>query len=101
MQLKSVSTLLAIVTTFVVIGTSPARADDAESSASAAVSGILFEYDADEFASYVIKDNGHVDITFARNTPDALYSEILNKLQTHTGIKSVLAGRGGPTCSRF
>jgi hypothetical protein len=79
----------------------PARADDPASSASAAVSGILFEYDADEFASYVIKDSGHVEITFARNTPDAVYSEILNKLQTHAGIKSVLAGRGGPACSRF
>lgn len=79
----------------------PVRAEDPASAASTAVSGILFDYEADEFASYVINDKGYVNITFARNTPDALYSEILNKLQTHPGIKSVLAGRGGPACSRF
>jgi hypothetical protein len=97
MPLKFISYLLASFMTFTVA----VHADDAASTASAAVSGILFDYDADEFASYVVSDEGRVDITFARNMPDALYSEILNKLQTHPGIKSVLAGRGGPTCSRF
>lgn len=101
MQQSYIAYLLVVFMAFTVVSMTPARANDPASAASAAVSGILFDYDADEFASYVINDKGHVDITFARNTPDALYSEILNKLQTHPGIKSVLAGRGGPTCSRF
>jgi len=101
MQAKFISFLLAVLMMLAVIGMTPARADDPASAASAAVSGILFEYDADEFTSYTINDAGRVDITFARNTPEALYSKILNKLQTHPGIKSVLAGRGGPVCSRF
>jgi hypothetical protein len=101
MQKKLAPYLLIALMTFAGFAQTPVRAEDAASAASAAVSEILFDYDADEFATYAIKDSGHVDITFARNTPDALYSEILNKLQTHAGIKSVLAGRGGPTCSRF
>jgi hypothetical protein len=101
MQAKLISSLLAVLIMLAASGVTPTQAEDAASAASAAVSGILFDYDADEFASYVINDKGYVDITFARNTPDAVYSEILNKLQTHPGIKSVLAGRGGPACSRF
>lgn len=84
-----------------VIATGPVVAEDAVSKASAAVSGVLFDYDGDEFASYAIRDSGFVDITFASNTPDALYGEILNKLQKHPDIKGVLSGKGGPVCSRF
>jgi len=76
-------------------------AEDAVSKANRAVTNIIFEYDAGEFASYRIRDTGYVEITFARNTPDKLYSEILNKLQKHPDIKGVLAGKDGPTCSRF
>jgi len=83
------------------MGGGPAVAEDAVSKASAAVSGVLFDYDGDEFASYAIRDSGFVDITFASNTPDALYGEILNKLQMHPDIKGVLSGKGGPVCSRF
>lgn len=83
------------------VGSRLALADDALSKTNAAVTDVLFEYDADEFASYAIRNDGFLDITFARNTPDALYSEILNKLQKHPDIKGVLAGKGGPSCSRF
>lgn len=69
--------------------------------ASVAVTGILFEHGADEFTTYIIKEDGSVDITFARNTPDAVYGEILNKLQSHPDIKGVLAGKGGPSCALF
>ena len=82
-------------------GLPTAQAEDAVSKTSAAVSGILFDYDASDFASYRIRDDGHLEVTFARNTPDALYSEILNKLQNHPNIKGVLAGKDGPSCSRF
>jgi len=79
----------------------PAHAEDLEAKATDAVTAILFEYDADDFASYRVSDRGYVDVLFASNTPDALYSEMLNKLQNHPDIKSVLAGKGGPACRRF
>lgn len=101
MRLKVAPYLLAAFMTFNVVGASRVLAEDALSKTSSAVANILFEHDADEFASYSIKDNGFLDITFARNTPDALYSEILNKLQKHPDIKGVLAGKGGPSCPRF
>jgi hypothetical protein len=76
-------------------------AEDATSKASHAVTTILFDYDADEFTTYSIDEDGVVDITFAKNTPDALYSKILNALQNDPDIKGVLAGKGGPVCSQF
>lgn len=93
--------LLAVFMACGIAVAGPVLAEDAESRTSTAVTGILFEYDADEFASYRISDNGYLDITFASNTPDALYSEILNKLQGHPDIKGVLSGKDGPSCSRF
>lgn len=65
------------------------------------MSRILFDYDADEFASYSEDEDGVVNITFARNSPDKLYSAILNKLQNDPDIKGVLAGKGGPVCETF
>lgn len=75
---------------------------DELNNADAAVANILFEYDgSEEFATYIIKEDGFVDITFARNMPDKLYGEILTKLKSHADIKGVLAGRGGPICKLF
>ena len=73
----------------------------AEARADSAVSQILFNEDADEFSSYRVKRDGFVDITFAINTPDIIYSNLLNKLKNHPDIKGVLAGKGGPACKRF
>ena len=101
MRLKITPYLFSVLMAFGLAGTGSAHAEDALSKTSSAVANILFEYDADEFASYSIQDDGFLDITFARNTPDALYSEILNKLQKHPDIKGVLAGKGGPSCPRF
>jgi len=79
----------------------PVRADKLQQ-ADSAVANILFDYDgAQEFASYRVDENGYVDILFARNMPDKLYSEILNRLQNHPDIDGVLAGKGGPACSLF
>jgi ABC-type sugar transport system substrate-binding protein len=70
--------------------------------ADAAVANILFDYDySEEYASYAVKEDGFVDVTFAKNTPDELYSEILNKLNNHPDINGVLAGKTGAYCSRF
>lgn len=80
----------------------PAYADSgAEAKANAAVAAILFDADADDFASYRVDERGQVDLLFASNTPDAIYSELLGKLQSHPDIKSVLVGKGGPACPRF
>ncbi|MGD9390494.1 MAG: hypothetical protein PVG18_08475 [Thioalkalispiraceae bacterium] len=73
---------------------------DALSKADQAVAIILFEYEgADEFATYRVNDDGFVDIVFARNMPDSVYSDLLGKLQNNPDINGVLAGRGGPACN--
>lgn len=77
----------------------PLQAADARSRADAAVADILFDYDgAEEFASYAVRADGFVDITFARNMPDTLYSELLAKLQNHAHIPGVLTGKSGRAC---
>lgn len=79
-----------------------AFAEDALSRADSAVANILFEYEGSEaFASYTVSDSGFVDIVFANNTPNVLYSEILYKLKNHPDIDGVLAGKTGPICSVF
>lgn len=80
----------------------PAAAEgDPLSKATSAVTEVIFDYNAEEFVTYNVRDNGYLDITFARNTPDPVYNEMLEKLRKHPDIKGVLAGKGGPACSRF
>jgi hypothetical protein len=80
----------------------PAAASDAQFKADSAVADILFEYDgSEEYASYAVSEEGFVDITFARNIPDELYSDILNRLKNHEDIDGVLAGTSGPSCRLF
>jgi hypothetical protein len=80
----------------------PVSASDAQFQADSAVADILFEYDgAETFATYAVAEDGFVDITFASNIPDELYSEILSRLQEHRAITGVLAGTSGPACSLF
>jgi len=71
-------------------------------SADSAVANILFDYDGgSEFASYTVNDSGFVDIRFARDMPDALYAEILTKLQNDKSITGVLSSKTGPICGLF
>ena len=78
----------------------PVLAADALYGADAAVADILFEYDGSEsFASYAVSEDGFVDITFARNIPDELYGEILQRLKDDQHIAGVLAGKSGPVCA--
>ncbi|NIP56282.1 MAG: hypothetical protein GWO26_30715 [Phycisphaerae bacterium] len=93
-----------LVTVFltVVVFSAPVSASDAQFKADSAVADILFEYDGSEqYASYAINEDGFVDITFASNIPDDLYSEILGRLKKHKDIDGVLAGSSGPACSLF
>ena len=80
---------------------SPATADDALSKATSAVTSIIFDFSAEEFVSYLVRDDGYVDVTFARNTPDGIYNAMIEKLRGHPDIHGVMAGRGGPACSSF
>ncbi|KPK37321.1 MAG: hypothetical protein AMJ69_11915 [Gammaproteobacteria bacterium SG8_47] len=77
----------------------PVHAEDAQAKADAAVAHVLFDYEGSfEFVSYAVNEKGFVDVTFARNIPDALYREILTKLQNHPDVDGVLSGKGGPPC---
>jgi len=90
------------LTLALLVGCVPAVANDAESKASEAVANVLFDFDgSNEFVSYVVRPDGFVDAVFSRNTPEPLYTEIVEKLRVHPDIKGVLSGRGGPVCSRF
>lgn len=94
--------LFALFATITFFNTSSGFAEeDAESKATHAVTDIIFDEVAEEFISYRISSKGEVDLIFSRNTPDETYSLILNKMLHHPDIKSVLAGRGGPSCSLF
>ncbi len=87
---------------FIVLSLPSVQAADRLQLADEAVANILFDYDGSfEFATYKVDENGFVDITFASNTPDSLYGEILNKLESHPEIDGVLSGKGGPTCDLF
>jgi len=78
----------------------PASAEeDPLSKATSAVTAIIFDAGGEEFMSYNVHEDGYVDVTFARNTPDPIYSAILQKLRSHPDIHGVMAGRDGPTCS--
>jgi len=76
-----------------------AVAVDELSVAENAVSAVLWEYeDSFEFVHYSINDSGFVDMTFASDTPDDLYVEIITKLNRHPDIDGVLAGKNGSAC---
>ncbi len=60
-----------ILVCIALVASAVVHADGELDKASAALTGILFEFSAEEFTSYSIKEDGWVDITFASNTPDA------------------------------
>ena len=97
--MKFVSLFLTLA---LLIGSAPVFANESEAKASEAVANVLFDFDgSNEFVSYIVRPDGFVDAVFARNTPEPLYTDVVAKLRAHPDIKGVLAGRGGPVCSRF
>lgn len=93
---RTIAKLILLVFALHFVGLAQA---DALSKADAAVANILFEFDgSDQFASYRVSEDGFVDIVFARNMPDKIYSDLLNRLQSHPDISGVLSGKGGPAC---
>lgn len=70
------------------IGSVPALASETEAKASEAVANVLFDFDgSNEFVSYHVREDGFVDAVFARNIPEPLYNEVVEKLRTNPGIK--------------
>jgi len=91
--------IMFVISLSVFVAAVPAHADNRQFEAESAVSEILFDYDgAETYATYVVADDGFVEITFASNIPDELYSEILQRLRQHENIPGVLAGTTGPAC---
>jgi hypothetical protein len=73
----------------------PAAAEDA-------LTEILWDYENSfEFVHYSVADSGHIDMTFASDTPNELYVEIITKAKNHPDISSVLAGKNGAVCGLF
>ncbi|WP_017940341.1 MULTISPECIES: hypothetical protein [unclassified Thioalkalivibrio] len=66
-----------------------------------ALAQILFDYEADAFTAYNMRRNGTVDITFARDVPDGLYSQMVDDLRAHPDIRNVRSARTGPACGLF
>lgn len=93
-----ISALLSIL-----IFANTALADTQADKADYAVGNILFEYEIPDGdgASYVIEDNGFVNIQFAENIPDDMYEEVLTALKSHPDINGVLSGKGLPICIGF
>lgn len=75
-------------------------ADTAQDRADLAVANILFDYAQgdEDYASYRVDEHGYAHVTFANNTPDKLYGEILNAMQQHPDIRDIIPDKGGPTC---
>lgn len=93
--------LLALLLTFGLFSSGQALASDRQSRADLAAAEIIFEFEADDFASYGVRSSGFLDITFASNIPNELYGEIITTLKAHPDIRGVLPSKSGPSCSRF
>lgn len=90
---------LAVITLGFVLTAATVFAGDRQYQSDAAVADILFSFDgSEEYASYAVREDGFVDITFARNIPDELYGAILSELQNDPRIPGVISGKTGPVC---
>ena len=68
---------------------------ETQNKADAVVSGILFEHDMNDLASYNVKKDGSVVIKFADTVSLFDYTEVVNKLRRNKSIKSVYAEQSG------
>ena len=76
-----------------------ASAKDEMAAAEDAVSNVLWDYeDSFEYVLYSVSDSGYVEMTFASNTPDDLYVEIITKLNRHPDVDGLMAGKNGAVC---
>ena len=66
-----------------------------QNKADSLVSGLLFEQDVDEFASYNIRKDGFVVIKFDKSVPSKKYTEIVETLRSSSELSGVRAEQGG------
>jgi len=62
-------------------------------SAEAATADVLFNLDI-ENASYKVRHDGYVDISFGPRLPETDYQAAITALKAHPDIPGILAGRG-------
>lgn len=79
----------------------PLLAADPPLSAENAITDIIFEHDANDFVTYEIESSGYTKVTFARNTPDDIYNNMVSEMRKHPDINGLLPGKTGASCSRF
>ena len=63
--------------------------------ADAAVSGVLFEYELDDEASYNVHKDGFLVIKFADSVPSSQYTQVVEILRSNPQIRGVRAEQGG------
>ncbi len=63
--------------------------------ADAAVSGLLFEQELDQAASYNVHKDGLVVIKFAESVPLETYTRVVDMLRSNPDIRGVRAEQGG------
>ena len=66
-----------------------------QSKADSYVSGVLFEHDMTETASYNVRKNGSVAIKFSEDIPEKKYTKIVNLLRSSKAIDGVYAEQSG------
>jgi len=92
--------LKEIIFTLLIFLSFSVYAENAQDKADLAVANILFDYSQGEeqFASYRIDEYGYAYVTFANDTPDKLYGEMITAMQQHHDIRDIIPDKGGPTC---
>ena len=65
------------------------------------VSGVLFENDMTETASYNVRKNGTVAIKFAESVSEKKYTKIVNLLRSNKAINGVYAEQSGAEVCGF
>lgn len=68
---------------------------EVQSRADIAVSGILFDAQLDDTASYNVRKDGHVEIEFAKSVSLIDYTLVVEKLRANRDIKHVSAIQSG------
>lgn len=66
-----------------------------QNKADVVVSGVLFDNDVDNSASYNIRKSGLVVIKFDDSVPKHTYTEVVNVLRSNSAITGVRAEQGG------
>jgi len=66
-----------------------------QNKASEVVSGVLFEKDLDDSASYNIRKSGYVVILFDESVSSKRYTEVVHLLRSSPNIKGVRAEQNG------